>query len=327
MTETATFYPKRIKTWLTRLIARKRIAHAYLFSGPKGAGKRNMALYFAQSLFCEQPENHGACLTCPECIRVANLNHPDIHFLAPEGASIKIEQIRDLQKEFSYRGVETGYKVYIINQAEKLTTQAANSLLKFLEDPYPGTIAILITEQAHLLLPTLLSRLQQITFDAPAPQQLCEYLAPQLGKSMAHLLSHLTTDLEEAIALGQAEWFADLRNLVIQLTEGLLSSSKQQAFFLIQEKWLQLVKEKEQTDIGLSLLLFWYRDLLYTHLDMPDKYVFIDYQQELYKQAVQLSRERVAKAMEAILQAKQRLQTNVHPGLLLEQLVLRLQEG
>lgn len=327
MTETTTFYPQRIKTWLTRLIEKKRIAHAYLFSGPKGAGKRNMALYFAQSLFCEAPENHGACLSCLECRRVANLNHPDVHFLAPEGASIKIEQIRDLQKEYSYRGLETGYKVYIINQAEKLTTQAANSLLKFLEEPYPGTVAILITDKPHLLLPTLLSRLQQITFDPPAPEQIKEYLTPQLGRSLAHLVSHLTADVEEAVQLGQAEWFADLRNLVIQLTEGLVSSSKQQSFFLVQEKWLPLAKEKEQTEIGLSLLLFWYRDLLYTHVNRPDKYVFIDDQETLTKQARQLTRERVVQGMEAILQAKQRLQTNAHPGLLLEQLVLRLQEG
>lgn len=327
MMETTLILPERIQTWLKRMIATNRIAHAYLFSGQKGAGKRRMALYFAQSLFCQAPIEHGACLTCAECLRIEHGNHPDIHVLEPEGTSIKIEQIRDLQSALAYRGVETNRKLFILNQADQLTVQAANSLLKLLEDPYPQTIAILLTEQPHKLLPTLLSRLQQITFDPPSVEQISAQLAKQIDSNQANFISQMTTDLEEAIALSQAEWFAELKKLVIQLTEDLLLSSKEKAFFLIQDKWLVIAKEKEQTDIGLSLLLFWYRDVLYTHLGLEDKYMYKNEQERLSKQAVHLTKERIAKNMEAILQAKQRLQANAHLGLLLEQLVLRLQEG
>ena len=115
-----------------------------------------MALYFAQSLFCEAPREPWCLPNLSECLRVANRNHPDIHFLEPEGASIKIEQIRDLQNELSLPRSRDKYKVYILNQAEKLTAQAANSLLKLLEDPYPGTIAILINRTAHHTITNLI---------------------------------------------------------------------------------------------------------------------------------------------------------------------------
>lgn len=324
--ETTVAYPSRIQSWIKRMIVKERIAHAYLFSGKKGAGKKRMAMYFAQSLFCQQPVEYGACLQCSECLRIEHRNHPDIHWIEPDGNAIKIDQIRDLQKELAYRGVETNRKVYIIEQVESLTNQAANSLLKFLEEPHPGTLAILLCEQQHKLLPTILSRLQQITFAPPSPTQMEQYLAQEGHAAMAHFVSHFTADMEEAFTLCQADWFAELRNLVIQLTEEVLSRSDK-ALFLIQEKWLSFAKEKDQTDLGLDMLLFWYRDLLYTHLQLQDKYIYIDQTERMGKQALHVSKERIAKGMEAILQAKQRLQAHVHSGLLLEQLVLRLQEG
>jgi DNA polymerase-3 subunit delta' len=329
MQSTKSRQPK-IKEWINRIIAKNRIAHAYLFEGKKGAGKKEVAAYFAQSLFCQNGGGSVAgkepCFTCLECVRIQNRNHPDIHWIEPEGASIKIEQVRNLQKEFSYRGLETDKKVYIIDQIELMTTQAANSLLKFLEDPHPGTVAILLTEQRQRLLPTILSRCQEMKFPPPSPTQMIEHLSSQYGKSLAYLSSHITADLEEALSLCQSEWFAELRNLVIQLTEELTQPSSK-AIFMVQDKWTVLAKERAQTDVGLELLLLWYKDLLYLKLELADNYIYIDQTERLSKQALFWSKDRIARGIEAILSAKRRLHANVNSQLLLEQLVIRLQGG
>jgi DNA polymerase-3 subunit delta' len=326
MTQSTERKQPKIQERINRMMAKNRMAHAYLFEGPKGAGKKEMAVYFAQSLFCQVPDGNEPCLDCAECIRIQNRNHPDVHWIEPEGASIKIEQVRNLQKEFSYRGLETNKKVYIIDQIESMTTQAANSLLKFLEEPHPGTVALLLTVQRQRILPTILSRCQELKFPPPSPTQLIEHLATQFGNSLAYLSSHITADLEEALSLCQSEWFAELRNLVIQLTEELTQPSSK-AIFMVQDKWTVLAKDREQMDVGLELLLLWYKDLLYLKLELTENYIYIDQTERLSKQALFWSKERIARGIEAILNAKRRLHANVNSQLLLEQLVIRLQEG
>jgi len=315
-----------IREWITKIIAKDRLAHAYLFVGKRGAGKKDMALFFAQSFFCQNKQNHVPCRTCQECTRIEHRNHPDVHWVEPENTSIKIDQVRLLQKEFSYRGVESSKKVYIMDRIETMTVQASNSLLKFLEEPYPGTVAILMSEQRQRLLPTILSRCQEISFQPPSPEQVINQLAPEFGDSLVRTASHITTDMEEVKQLCQSEWFAELRSLMIQLIEEIqLNPSK--AFFHVQDKWLKLAKEREQIDIALDILLFWYKDLLYTKCQLTDKHINIDKQDQLNKQALLLSQKRITRGIEVILNAKKRLHANVNPQLLLEQLVLRLKEG
>ncbi|WP_369345664.1 DNA polymerase III subunit delta' C-terminal domain-containing protein [Caldalkalibacillus mannanilyticus] len=165
-----------------------------------------------------------------------------------------------------------------------------------------------------------------MTFYPPSPEQLMEVLSPEYGLAIAKTASHITTDLEEARNLCQSEWFAELRNLMIQLVEEILQNSSK-AFFHVQDKWLKVAKEREQIDIALEFLLFWYKDLMYTKCHLTDKYINIDSVEKLNKQALLLSQERITRGIEAILSAKKRLYANVNPQLLLEQLVLRLKEG
>lgn len=318
-----------MKQWISKILQKDKLAHAYLFVGQAGAGKRELALYFTQALFCPnctKETNYTPCQSCSECRRIEHGNHPDIHWLKPEGAAIKIDQIRALQKEFSYRGAESQKKVYIIQQTELMTTQAANSLLKFLEEPHPGTTALLLTEQKQRLLPTIISRCQELKLPPPSPHQLTKRLAEKYPEYLARCACHITADLEKASEICEADWFAELRSLVIQLQEENLTSITQ-AFIFIQDKWLVLAKEREQIDLSLELLLLWYKDLLYVKIDLEDQVVYMDQTERLKKQAAFLSQEKIARGLEAILDAKKRLYAHVNPQLLLEQLVIRLQEG
>ena len=152
---------------LKNSIKKNRMAHAYLFEGARGTGKRAASLLIAESMFCELATKQlEPCGVCWNCKRIMSGNHPDIHVVEPDGLSIKIEQIRALRTEFGKAGMESSKKLYVIIDAEKMTVQAANSLLKFLEEPHSDTTAILITEHPQQLLPTIRSRCQMISFHA-----------------------------------------------------------------------------------------------------------------------------------------------------------------
>jgi len=154
---------------LHRALATGRVAHAYLFWGPDGVGKERVATALAATLLCADPEalaRGGACGACGPCRKVAGGSHPDLHVLAPRGASLPIADVRAFQESLSYQAFERGRKVAIIRDAFRMTREAANALLKTLEEPPAGTHIVLLAHHRNQLLPTLVSRCQSLRFDA-----------------------------------------------------------------------------------------------------------------------------------------------------------------
>ena len=314
----------RIYAFLEKVVEHGRLAHAYLFSGPEGTGKREMALFLAKRLLCSgQPK---PCGRCPNCMRIAHHNHPDVRWLKPEGQSIKIDQVREIQSHFARRSFDEGWRVLVIDGADQLTPQGANSLLKFVEEPQKKTLILFLSSFREKVLPTIRSRCQEIVFPPPPPWKIYRRLAEEYGEEKARLVAAITADLEEGRALCEAEWFAELETIVLQLVEECMHN-KVEAFMLLEQRWLKVAKEREETGIGLDLLLLWYRDLLYLKLGMDDKLTFVGHREKLARQAQQVSQRQLMYWIEGILAAKKRLLAFVHPQLVLEQLVLRLKEG
>jgi DNA polymerase III subunit delta' len=314
---------------LTNSLMKERVAHAYLFEGEKGTGKYEFAKFLAKALFCkERADDQSPCLECNNCRRIESSNHPDVHFIQPDGLSIKKQQIHDLRGEFSKTGFESKRKFYIIEFADKMTVNAANSLLKFLEEPDQQTTAILITEQIHQMLDTIISRCQTLSFKPVSKPILLQQLEDDFGipSSLAKPIVQLTNSLEQAKRLAEDDWFAEARKVVIQLCE-VVSNRSQQSFFFIQDKWVPLFSERNQVELGLELMLVYYKDLLLILIEDEQSVVFIDQIDQLKQRALQLSQKRVIQHMTAILEAKKRLSANVQSQLLMEQLVLNLQEG
>ncbi|OIJ17568.1 DNA polymerase III subunit delta' [Anaerobacillus alkalilacustris] len=312
---------------ITNSIRKQRLAHAYLFEGAKGTGKRKVALQLAKTFFCDEKEGVEACGTCSDCKRIESGNHPDVHIIQPDGQTIKIDQIRNLKKEFSYRGMESIRKFYIIEDAEKMTISAANGLLKFLEEPDGQSIAVLTTTEVHRILSTILSRTQILSFVPLTPLKLMETLEKNgVIKPITRLLGQLTNDIEEAYQLYHDDWIVQARAIMIQLVEE-VSTRPHQVFLTLQENWFPHFKEKNQLNLGLDLLLLWYRDVLRTLIATEDQLIFVDHTDKLERQALNSSQRKVGQQMAAILEAKRRLSANVNPQLLMEQLMMRLQEG
>ncbi|OXS54741.1 DNA polymerase III subunit delta' [Cohnella sp. CIP 111063] len=315
----------RAKSLLRNALAANRLAHAYLFAGPPGSGRMEMAQAFAQAIFCERGGG-DACGECLECRKVLHGNHPDLHVIQPDGATVKIEQIRSLQRELSYRSSGAGYKVYIIQAAETMTVQASNSLLKFLEEPPSPVVAILLAPSAQAVLPTILSRTQLVPF-VPGDRQALENLLVQEGKSplLARAAVHLSSGLSSSRKLVDENWFADIRNVVIQL--GKESPSRFAASVLQAQQQVFKTELAEHVDILLQLLALWYRDMIYAMTDRHSHMVFPDQAEWISKTAWSRSIGSWVTIMESALTAARRIKAHVAPQLALEQFLVNVREG
>jgi len=152
---------------LKRAIERDRIAHAYLFYGMEGAGKRTTAEVFARALTCTG--HSPPCDACVSCTKALRHNHPDIITIAAEGQFIKIGAVKELQEQMKFRPREGRRRVIVLSEADRMNAAAANALLKTLEEPSSGNILILTTSRPHALPMTILSRCQHLRF-APLPR-------------------------------------------------------------------------------------------------------------------------------------------------------------
>ncbi|GGE53882.1 DNA polymerase III subunit delta' [Pullulanibacillus camelliae] len=318
---------KKVAKILTNGLKSDRLVHAYLFIGDRGTGKKDVAQLFACSYFCQNKQGIDPCGQCSECKRILSGNHPDLMVVKPDGRSIKKEQVATLIKEFTYRGVESNKKFFIIEQADELTASAANSLLKFIEEPQSQTIAILCAENRHKLLDTIISRCQLIQFAPLSPEAIESQLIEEgFAKALARTVTALTGDINEARALCGDEWFANARSSVIHFMEDLYNQSNH-AIITLYEQVSLVLNDSAKAQTGLDLMVIWMRDVLNIHMDRGDAVIFSDQIETLKKQALILSVDHVAGALSIILDAKRRLDSNSQPISVIEQLALRLQEG
>ncbi len=168
---------------LRRALGNDAPAHAYLFSGEPGIGKRMTALAFAAALNCQQPLDRDACGSCPSCRKIASGNHPDVHVMAPDGDEIKIDQIRDAQATLSLRPFEGRRKVLIVDGAEAMNEASSNAFLKTLEEPPGESLIILVTAMPQSLLATIRSRCQSLSFQPLPRSVLAQALRERRGLS------------------------------------------------------------------------------------------------------------------------------------------------
>lgn len=316
---------ERAKTILQHGLRADKVSHAYLFSGPEGTGRFETAITFAKALFCEQRQD-DCCNECLSCRKIEHGNHPDVHVIEPEGQSIKIEQIRDLQREFSYRTSPSSRKVYIMKNADKMTVQASNSLLKFLEEPMSPTVAILIAEHGQTMLPTIVSRSQWVPFSPQDPKLIYDRLLQDgVSPTLARCAVQLVNGLGQGRELCQQNWFAEVRNVMLQL--GKECTGKTAVALLTAQQRIFKTELAEHVDMILRMFHLWFRDMLNYQLNRQDSLVFQDQLELISKVAWTRSAEGWIRCMEAAAEAQKRMRSNVNPQLVLEQFLIGMQGG
>ncbi|MCT2534280.1 DNA polymerase III subunit delta' [Aquibacillus koreensis] len=314
-----------VSKMLTNSISKDRVSHAYLFHGSKGTGKLAIALLLAKSIFCKNKELGEPCNKCKDCQRIETGNHPDVHKIIPDGKSIKKDQILHLQKEFTYTGLESNQKVYIIVDADKMTNNASNRLLKFLEEPSKMATAMLLTENSQSILQTIRSRCQIMSLQPFNPSLVQEKLQEKgLSGANAKLMAALTNNIYAAMKLSEDEWFANARKLVVQLVE-VLQAKPEESMLFIHNHWMPHFKERDQLHQGLDLLILWFKDMIYKHIENEDAIIYVNHMDKLEQFSMHWSRQHAIGHLYKIMEAKRKIDQNVHPALVMEQLTLQIQ--
>ncbi|WP_075620360.1 DNA polymerase III subunit delta' [Paenisporosarcina indica] len=312
---------------LETIFQKNRVAHAYLFEGAKGTGKVAVMRAFVKLLLCEKPIQNVSCETCRGCRRFESGNHPNFVQIEPDGQDIKKDQILQLIFEMNKTGLEAGRKIYVLHRADRMNTSAANTLLKFLEEPEGLVTAILLTDKSHAILPTIRSRSQIVSFRSIPYEERVKVLIDQgLTATMAATVSMVTNDVDESLELAKDEQFLQVRKTVLKLVEA-AESNVNEAMLIVHEEWLPVLKEKEETERALDLLLFAYRDLVAVKANSDAAYTFPDLLPFYQRHALHISFEQLSNKIEAILKSKQQLHRNMNRTLLMEQLMLNLQGG
>ena len=249
---------------LKRALVNQRVNHAYLFVGAKGIGKEFVARQYAIALNCLNDKQNG-CGTCRSCRKFLSSNHPDFQIIRPTANSIVIEQIRNLQKDLVYKPYESKWKVYIIDEAEKMTLEAANSLLKTLEEPPKYAVMVLISSQKDALLPTLLSRCQLIQFSKLSKENVKAYfdkvIEPGLGEvDLDEVISLSNGSIGQALNLLHDDQIWLDRKRIIEFLLKLNNQSNLEIYEMIQS--LKLGKDLRRWEDLNSIIKSFYRDLV-----------------------------------------------------------------
>lgn len=242
---------------LKNTLKHQRLSHAYLFEGDAGTGKRAAAQWLAQAFLCLDPQPDGSpCGVCANCRRIAAGEHPDVQTVAPSGLSIKVEQIRQVKRELSKAGMESAKKVIVIESCDKMSASAANSLLKFIEEPLFEVLIVFETDHLAQVLPTIRSRCQILHFLPLAPAKLEARLVNEdVSPEAARVLAHLGVSFAAAVELSKQEWFNEARNVVPHWVK-LLEKNDPQAFVYVQEKLVKLFSDRPSQEIALDLVLY-----------------------------------------------------------------------
>ncbi|MEK1385898.1 DNA polymerase III subunit delta' [Limosilactobacillus fermentum] len=324
---TATALQPEITARFASLIERGTLAHAYLLVGNVNMGTVALATEVALRLFCPHQDDQGhPDRTCPECQRVLSGNHPDVVVARPEGRQIKVDQVRYLKAEFSKTGVEGEKKVFIIEGAETLTGSAANSLLKFIEEPGPGVYIFLLTPNKNAVLQTVQSRCQVIEL-RPLPSEMVKEQLQEAGvpEYLGPLAAGLGLSAKQGASLMEDDWLPTSVKLVFDWFKE-VASGDPLSFVDVQTGFLKQGSDRAKQLVLLDLVTMVWRDalLLKNRVTEPERLHFRQWQAEVAQLIMPSSAQQVLMASELTLEGRHLLDQNISFQNVVEQLTLRL---
>lgn len=319
---------KDILKYISSAVENNRVSHAYILNGERGSGKKMLANLFAMTLLCETGDNEP-CGKCHSCKQAESGNHPDIIRVTHEKPnSISVDDIRtQVNNTVDIKPYQGPYKVYIIPQADMMTPQAQNAILKTIEEPPSYAVFLLLTENAETLLPTINSRCVMLKLrnikDTLIKKYLMENLEiPDYKADMCTAFAQ--GNMGRAIMLANSDHFNEIREEAVQLLKHINEMELNEIVAAVKNI---SVYKLEITDY-LDIIMIWYRDvLLYKATKEIDKVVFKDQLQSIKEQARKSPYEGIELILESLEKAKARLKANVNFDLVMELLFLTIKEN
>ncbi|MHC1741778.1 MAG: DNA polymerase III subunit delta' [Syntrophobacteraceae bacterium] len=316
---------ERATRFLTQMVRKAHVPHAFLFSGIAGAGKREMALELAKLLNCLAPEGEDCCDVCASCKKAAGGTHPDFHIVRAQGAFIKIDQVRELKERLRFRPFEARLRVIIIEEAQHLKEEAANAILKILEEPPPQNLFILTVLEPQMLLPTIVSRCCHIRFQPLEDRIIQAFMSREgrLSEDQARDWSALAGgSLERARRLAESKWIEHIGGIVAELER--LCEAPMTDFFSVTAQWVKKSEDLEQDLECIKLLMC---ACVSARLHLPMVFPLRKDESRILSLALSVPFETLFGLYEKAEEAQIRLRFNGNKQLALEHICLAIREG
>ncbi len=323
---------------LTTAMAQNKLSHAYIFQGEDGSGKLLVAKIFAKALQCEKNRavlergealtDINPCCECASCKKADSGNHPDIHILTHEKVNIGVDDIRlQLNQDVQIKPYEGNYKIYIIPDAERMTEQAQNALLKTIEEPPSYALILLLTDNIYRLLQTIQSRCVKIPFKPISPDKVKQYLIEQhhIPDYLAETSARFSQgNIGRAVRYAMNEEFLEVKEEVLHLLRYIDEMTVHEIVSAVKK----LAAHKGEISDYLDLMILWYRDVLM--LKVTNNPNLLIYRQEM-KWLSEQSKTRSYGNIEAIIEgmetAKIRIRANVNLETTIELMVLKIKDN
>jgi DNA polymerase-3 subunit delta' len=317
---------KRVTTSLIRSLENHRIGHAYAFVGAKGIGKRTVARNFAAMVLCQNTKDGKSCLECKSCKLFFSKSNPDFIELEPEGTSIGVDSIRDLQRDISIKPMYSNHKVYLIPDADRMTIQAQNSLLKTLEEPPDYAVLILTTSNFETLLETIRSRVLRYDFKRNTLNEIYSFLESNFTENLQgidFIASYSNGIIGTALELANSGELMELREDTLQI---LLKLSKPKLIDIF-KLFNFFETNKDQINIIFDIMILFYRDMIIVKNMENDKLLInSDKKDIIISTALDYTSRKLVNCIEIVEEARSSIKNNVNFQLLIEIMLMRLQE-
>lgn len=314
--------------YIQNAVTQDKVSHAYIMNGERGSGKKLLANLFAQTLQCERGGDEP-CYECHSCKQALSGNHPDIITVQHEKpSSISVDEIRvQVNEDIQVKPYSGRYKIYIIPEADLMTQQAQNALLKTIEEPPAYAVIILLTENAQKLLPTICSRCVMLKLRNIKDQLVKKYLmenlhVPDYKADVCTVFAQ--GNIGRAIMLANSEYFNEIKDEAIQLLKNIDTMDVSTLIEAVKK----CSQYKMNVDDYLDVLAIWYRDvLIYKATQNIDRVIFSEQLNYIKERARKSSYEGIENILKAIENAKARLRANVNFDLVMELLLLTIKEN
>ncbi len=313
---------ERAKKIVARTIQKERVPHAFLFRGPDGVGKKLFARGVAAALNCKS-QNGKACGFCRSCKKMMSDNHPDYMVVSPERGAIKIDQVRKVSRELEYSPYESKLRVVVLEDVHTMRREAANSLLKTLEEPPENNLLILTAESSFEVLSTISSRCQVLPFYGLSRDETYRLFSEKFDTVSEEGQKLIARLADGSPGKAMSVFDSSVLECWITLRDLLLSGERAENLLAVLGCAGQLANLKEDLVYILDLLKLWFRDHLLAGVDSVQVDMTDWHQDGL---VLSWSPEKLHRGLNLVEQAERELFFNCNAALVIEVLLFRLQE-
>ncbi len=324
---------EQLKEHLQNAIRLNKVSHAYIINGERSSGKEFIAKTFAMALQCENLQTDGQdmepCQECHSCKQALSGNHPDIIFITHEKPNtIGVDDIRvQINQDIAVKPYSSPYKIYIVDEAEKMNVQAQNALLKTIEEPPAYGVILLLTTNADAFLPTILSRCIRLDLRPVADDKLKDFLMKKCG--VVDYQADICVDFSQgivgkAVTLASSAHFNEIKDAALQLLKRVKDIELSEMIGAVK----QISEYKLEINDIFDMMMIWYRDvLIYKATKNIDRVIFSEQLDYIKERAKKSSYEGIETILNALEKAKTRLKANVNFDLVMELLLLTIKEN